>query len=70
MRSAWAEKGLALHGGSGREGEHPLEAIPIWQGEIERVVDAKNNQAYAEAVDLLVRVRRLLIADADGCVPH
>jgi len=45
-----------------REGEHPLEAIPIWQGEIERVIDAKNNQAYAEAVDLIVRVRRLLIA--------
>jgi len=45
-----------------REGEHPLDAIPIWQGEIERVIGAKNNQAYAEAVDLLVRVRRLLIA--------
>jgi len=45
-----------------REGEHPLAAVPIWQGEIERVIDAKNNQAYAEAVDLLVRVRRLLIA--------
>jgi len=45
-----------------REGEHPLEAIPIWQGEIERVIDAKNNHAYAAAVDLIVRVRRLLIA--------
>jgi uncharacterized Zn finger protein len=45
-----------------REGEHPLEAIPIWQGEIERDIDAKNNQAYAEAVQLIVRVRRLMIA--------
>jgi len=45
-----------------REAEHPLEAIPIWQGEIERVIDAKNNQAYAQAVDLIVRVRRLMIA--------
>jgi hypothetical protein len=45
-----------------REDQHPLEAIPIWQGEIERVIDRKNNQAYAEAVDLIVRVRRLMIA--------
>jgi len=66
---AWAEassagcrRDLWLELARRREGEHPLEAIPIWQGEIERVIDAKNNQAYAEAVDLIVRVRRLLIA--------
>ncbi len=66
---AWAEASSAgcrrylwLELARRREGEHPLEAIPIWQGEIERVIDAKNNQAYAEAVDLIVRVRRLLIA--------
>ncbi len=34
----------------------------IWQREIERVIYAKNNQAYAEAVELIVRVRRLLLA--------
>jgi uncharacterized Zn finger protein len=45
-----------------REGEHPLEAIPIWQSEIERVIDVKKNQAYAEAVQLIVRVRRLMVA--------
>ncbi len=45
-----------------REGEHPLEAMVIWQGEIEQVIDAKNNQAYAEAVNLIVRVRRLMTA--------
>jgi len=45
-----------------REGEHPLKATPIWQNEIERRIDAKNNQAYAEAVGLIVRVRRLLLA--------
>jgi len=66
---AWAEasgagcrRDLWLELARRREGEHPLEAIPIWQGEIERVIDAKNNRAYAEAVDLIVRVRRLLIA--------
>jgi uncharacterized Zn finger protein len=72
---AWAEAGAAgcrrdlwLELARRREREHPLEAIPIWQGEIERVIDAKNNHAYAEAVDLIVQVRRLLIAagrDAD-----
>ncbi|MDP3951946.1 SWIM zinc finger domain-containing protein [Microbacterium sp.] len=66
---AWAEasaigcrRDLWLELARRREGEHPLEAIPIWQGEIERVINVKNNQAYAEAVDLIVRVRRLLIA--------
>jgi uncharacterized Zn finger protein len=66
---AWAEAGAAgcrrdlwLELARRREREHPLEAIPIWQGEIDRVIDAKNNHAYAEAVDLIVHVRRLLIA--------
>lgn len=45
-----------------REKEHPLDAIPIWQEEIERQVDAKNNQAYAAAVDLIIRVGRLMKA--------
>ncbi len=69
VEQAWAEasavgcrRDLWLELARRREGEHPLEAIPIWQGQIERVIDAKNNQAYAEAVDLIVRVRRLLIA--------
>lgn len=43
-----------------REKEHPLDAIPIWQEEIERQIDAKNNQAYASAVDLIIRVGRLM----------
>jgi len=74
---AWAEASVAgcrrelwLELARRREGEHPLEAIPIWQGEIERVIDAKKNQAYAEAVDLIVRVRRLLIAaDREAAFP-
>lgn len=45
-----------------REKEHPLDAIPIWQQEIERQIDAKNNQAYAAAVDLIVRIGRLMTA--------
>jgi uncharacterized Zn finger protein len=45
-----------------REREHPLDAIPIWQGEVERHITAKNNQAYAEAVELIARVGRLMEA--------
>jgi len=48
-----------------REGEHPSDAIPIWQAEVERRIDAKNNHAYGEAVDLIARVGRLM--RAAGC---
>jgi len=58
-RNLWLELGRR------RKGERPLDAIPIWQGGIERAINAKSNQAYAEAVELIGRVRRLLIA-ADG----
>jgi len=70
---AWAEAGssgcrrdLWLELARRREGEHPLDAIPIWQGEIERVIDAKNNQAYAEAVEFIARVGRLMTAADHG----
>ncbi len=74
VERAWAEasavgcrRDLWLELARRREREHPLDAIPIWQDEIELLIDAKNNQAYAEAVDLIVRVRRLLIsADREG----
>lgn len=69
VEQAWAEasgggcrRDLWLTLARLREGAHPLEAIPIWQQEIERLIDAKNNQAYAQAVDLIVRVRRLMTA--------
>jgi len=66
---AWAEansigcrRDLWLQLARTREGEHPLEAIPIWQREIERMINAKNNQAYAAAVERIAHVRQLLIA--------
>lgn len=48
-----------------REG-HLLEAISIWRGEVDRRVDAMNNQAYVEPVGLIVRMRRLMIAADRG----
>jgi uncharacterized Zn finger protein len=72
VEQAWTEAGAAgcrrdlwLKLAELREGEHPSEVIPIWQGEIERIIDAKNNQAYREAVDLIARVARLM--RAAGC---
>lgn len=50
-----------------REGEHPLEAIPIWQSEVERRIDARNNQGYSRAVELIVHIGKLMIqADRDA----
>jgi tetratricopeptide (TPR) repeat protein len=69
VEQAWAEasdagcrRDLWLELARRREGEHPLEAIPIWQAEVERLIDAKKNQAYAEAVELISRVGRLMSA--------
>jgi uncharacterized Zn finger protein len=45
-----------------REDEHPADAIPIWQTEVDRQISAKNNQSYAEAVTLIERVERLMKA--------
>ena len=45
-----------------REDEHPADAIPVWQAEVDRQISAKNNQAYAEAVALIERVGRLMKA--------
>jgi uncharacterized Zn finger protein len=45
-----------------RAQDHPSEAIPIWQSDVERVIDAKNNHAYAEAVAAIARIRTLMVA--------
>ena len=42
--------------------DHPSEVIPIWQSEVERAIDAKNNHAYAEAVATIARIRTLMVA--------
>jgi hypothetical protein len=38
---------------------HPHDAIPIYQRVIEQKVEARNNQAYAEAADLVAQVKAL-----------
>jgi uncharacterized Zn finger protein len=39
----------------------PAEVIPIYQKEVESLIDGKNNQAYARAVELLAEVEVLFV---------
>lgn len=55
-----------------REDEHPDDAIPLWREEVSRLIAAKNNQSYAEAVDLIDRIGQLMSAAgrADDFAPY
>ncbi len=44
-----------------RDKDHPDDALPIYQRQIERTLDRKNNEAYAEAISLLRKVRELTV---------
>ena len=43
-----------------RETDHPEDALPIYQGQIEPTLAQKHNQAYREAVGLLRRIGVLM----------
>ncbi len=43
-----------------REGDHPEDALPIYQRMIEPTINLKNNEAYREAVGLLKKARALM----------
>ncbi len=47
-----------------REAAHPLDAIPIFEDEVERLIAAKNNDAYHQAVETMAHVEKLLRAAA------
>ena len=68
IEAAWREakaggcsNSLWLDLAAKREKKHPEDALPIYQRQIEPVVDRKNNEAYKEAVDFLRKVRELMI---------
>ena len=44
-----------------RDKDHPEDALPIYQRQIEPTLDRKNNEAYAETVNLLRKVRDLMV---------
>ena len=43
-----------------REAGHPEDVLPIYQRQIERLIDVKKNHTYADAVALMHRVKKLL----------
>jgi uncharacterized Zn finger protein len=43
-----------------RQDEHPADAIPIYQEEVERAIGAKDNRSYQDAVGTMTRVRTLM----------
>jgi uncharacterized Zn finger protein len=44
-----------------RNKDHPEDALPIYQRQIEPTLDRKNNEAYAETINLLRKVRELMV---------
>ena len=43
-----------------REGDHPDDALPIYEDEVEREIAGKNNHSYQVAVDIVVKVGELM----------
>ncbi|MDP2623607.1 MAG: hypothetical protein Q8Q29_07420, partial [Actinomycetota bacterium] len=43
-----------------REQDHPADALPIYQAHVEQTIQVKKNDAYAAAVEWMVKVRELL----------
>ena len=43
-----------------REAGHPEDVLPIYQRQIEHLINVKKNHTYADAVALLHRVKKLL----------
>lgn len=65
--AAWREaaeggcsNGLWMELARKREATHPEDALPVYQRQIEPVVNQKNNHAYREAVELLRKVHGLM----------
>lgn len=71
LEQAWAE---AKSGGCStalwldlarcREKDHPLDAVTIFEQDVERLIAAKNNNAYRQAVDTMAHVAELMRAAA------
>lgn len=67
VESAWQEaksggcsNGLWLKLAALRESKHPDEALPVYQAQVEPVLDLKHNEAYRQAVVFLRKIRDLM----------
>jgi len=79
VEQAWAEakaggcsSRLWLDLASRRETVHPLEAVTIFEDEVERLIAAKNNDAYRQAVEMMAHIAKLMRAAAqpDAFTPY
>jgi uncharacterized Zn finger protein len=68
VEAAWREaqeggcsNDLWLELAAKRDKEHPEDALPIYQRQIEPTLDRKNNEAYAETISLLRKVHGLMV---------
>jgi len=68
VEAAWREaqeggcsNDLWLELAAKRDKDHPEDALPIYQRQIEPTLVRKNNDAYAEAISLLRKVRELMV---------
>ena len=68
VEAAWHEaqeggcsNSLWLELAAKREKQHPEDALPIYQGQIEPTLDRKNNEAYKEALGFLRKMRQLMV---------
>ncbi len=44
-----------------RESDHPADALPIYQREVNAFLDTKRNEGYEAAVEVLRRIRKVMI---------
>jgi uncharacterized Zn finger protein len=44
-----------------REKDHPEDALPVYQRQIEPTLNQKNNEAYREAIGVLRNIRGLMV---------
>jgi uncharacterized Zn finger protein len=73
LETAWKEAqaggcngGLWMLLAEKREKEHPEDALPIYQREIESTLSHANNDAYAQAVKLLKKVGQVMTRMGEG----
>jgi uncharacterized Zn finger protein len=59
-QSGGCEDGLWMELAAKREKEHPADAITVYQRQVDRTINVKNNWAYSEAVRLLRRIQKLM----------
>ena len=67
--AAWQEAkeggchaGLWLELAAKRENTYPKDVLPIYQEQVERTLEQKNNAAYSEAVKFLKKINKLMLS--------